>query len=447
MSRTYCHAPCCAGLPRQENRVREAQGGAPRDGRGDRCRDDPGALVRGFEAEAFVIPTGSMAPTLMGRHKEITCPQCGFVYAVNASDEVEGVGAGEHPQPAGPLGHLRQLPVPGRVDDAPSFKGDRILVMKFPYDLPFLPGSSPPAAVGCRGLSLPRGARGQLHQAARRPARRGAEHLLWRRIPQAAGKQGISARPEAARAPAGDADDGLRRRPSSGGAEETPRVAALDPSTTRAGWTEVEPGRLQGTSSSHPPTQGQDAATWSELRYRNLVPDPEQWEAVDRRPRVAPRPPRADLITDFYSYNTNLTAESSSLVDYPRDDQGAAWMQPQWVGDLSISARLNGDVSNGRVRLELVEGGVVNHCLIDLATGKATLSHDETVIGEQSCRINGPGTYEVSFANVDERLTLVVDGRGVFGDGVTYEGSEKHPAPTAADLAPVAIAAKGARSR
>src|SRR6187431_1449426 len=48
-------------------------------------------LVRGFEAEAFVIPTGSMAPTLMGRHKEIACPQCGYVYKVNASEEVEGV--------------------------------------------------------------------------------------------------------------------------------------------------------------------------------------------------------------------------------------------------------------------------------------------------------------------------------------------------------------------
>src|SRR6478752_4853853 len=46
-------------------------------------------FIRGFEAEAFVIPTGSMAPTLMGRHKEITCPQCGHVYAVNASDEAE----------------------------------------------------------------------------------------------------------------------------------------------------------------------------------------------------------------------------------------------------------------------------------------------------------------------------------------------------------------------
>src|SRR3954471_20629497 len=47
-------------------------------------------LVRGFEAEAFVIPTGSMAPTLMGRHKEIACPQCGTLYAVNASEEADG---------------------------------------------------------------------------------------------------------------------------------------------------------------------------------------------------------------------------------------------------------------------------------------------------------------------------------------------------------------------
>ena len=33
-------------------------------------------------AEAFVIPTGSMAPTLMGRHKEVVCPSCGYTYAI-----------------------------------------------------------------------------------------------------------------------------------------------------------------------------------------------------------------------------------------------------------------------------------------------------------------------------------------------------------------------------
>src|SRR6476659_5463063 len=33
-------------------------------------------LFRTFVAEAFVIPTGSMATTLMGRHKDVQCPNC-----------------------------------------------------------------------------------------------------------------------------------------------------------------------------------------------------------------------------------------------------------------------------------------------------------------------------------------------------------------------------------
>ena len=50
-------------------------------------------LFRTFEAEAFVIPTGSMAPTLMGRHKDLECPQCGYNFQVSASEEVERDGA------------------------------------------------------------------------------------------------------------------------------------------------------------------------------------------------------------------------------------------------------------------------------------------------------------------------------------------------------------------
>ncbi len=35
-------------------------------------------LVRTFSAEAYVVPTGSMAPTLLGLHREIACPNCRF---------------------------------------------------------------------------------------------------------------------------------------------------------------------------------------------------------------------------------------------------------------------------------------------------------------------------------------------------------------------------------
>jgi hypothetical protein len=46
-------------------------------------------LFKTFEAEAFVIPTGSMAPTLMGRHKDVACPQCGYRYRAQRRDEAD----------------------------------------------------------------------------------------------------------------------------------------------------------------------------------------------------------------------------------------------------------------------------------------------------------------------------------------------------------------------
>src|SRR5439155_8660149 len=46
-------------------------------------------LLKSFTAEAFVIPTGSIAETLWGYQKLVTCPQCGFEFPVNCSQEVE----------------------------------------------------------------------------------------------------------------------------------------------------------------------------------------------------------------------------------------------------------------------------------------------------------------------------------------------------------------------
>lgn len=44
--------------------------------------------------ETFIIPTGSMAETLLGYHKQITCPHCGLTFAVNASGEAELIDSG-----------------------------------------------------------------------------------------------------------------------------------------------------------------------------------------------------------------------------------------------------------------------------------------------------------------------------------------------------------------
>src|SRR5262249_11194119 len=46
-------------------------------------------LLKSFVAEAFVIPTGSMATTLWGYQSVIECPECHYTFPINADGQVE----------------------------------------------------------------------------------------------------------------------------------------------------------------------------------------------------------------------------------------------------------------------------------------------------------------------------------------------------------------------
>jgi signal peptidase I len=106
-------------------------------------------LFRTFEAEAFVIPTGSMAPTLQGRHKDLQCEKCGHRIRSSASDEEkamemamqgrfgsDGVARAQVVDVTCPICRYRTSVDP-QTDGGrqyPSYNGDRIIVAKFPYD-------------------------------------------------------------------------------------------------------------------------------------------------------------------------------------------------------------------------------------------------------------------------------------------------------------------------
>ena len=110
-------------------------------------------IFRCFVVEAFVIPTGSMAPTLMGAHMVFDCPDCGYGYTVSyrdgdrnsmfvpdrarvqvTADRTEArVMAIFCPNCGYRLPRVNQEDPDQSATEPPVRYGDRILVMKYAY--------------------------------------------------------------------------------------------------------------------------------------------------------------------------------------------------------------------------------------------------------------------------------------------------------------------------
>lgn len=91
---------------------------------------------RGFVTEGFVIPTGSMAPTLNGRHVRLVAPVTGTHYAVGLNLNQNKVNGPEMSDPMLGPGY-RGTGANGAANRARM--GDRILVLKGLYPF-FMPG-------------------------------------------------------------------------------------------------------------------------------------------------------------------------------------------------------------------------------------------------------------------------------------------------------------------
>jgi len=82
-------------------------------------------LFRTFAAEAYIVPTGSMAPTLLGLHKEVSCSNCRFRFVLGMDEQGRSARA--------------VCPNCGQVElDSSSAivsNGDRLLVQKYLFDV------------------------------------------------------------------------------------------------------------------------------------------------------------------------------------------------------------------------------------------------------------------------------------------------------------------------
>src|SRR4051812_12408203 len=101
-------------------------------------------IFRGFVVEAFVIPTGSMAPTLLGAHMRFVCDDCGYQFEMNFSAPGARDDDLKIPDEAGAkpdrtvvcpnCGYMLPASEPRTPAYNPLVRyGDRILVLKYLY--------------------------------------------------------------------------------------------------------------------------------------------------------------------------------------------------------------------------------------------------------------------------------------------------------------------------
>ncbi len=393
-------------------------------------------LFRTFIAEAFVIPTGSMAPTLFGRHKDVVCVQCGHEYEVGASVEMNDEGNVL-------LGRITQAVCPNcrfraSIKELPVFKGDRILVNKFPYELGrperwdvcvFKFPEDPERNYIKRMIGLPgetlRISRGDVFA---RPRNAADFRILRKDDPDKQLAIQIVVADDT-HPPKKLLEKGWPERWA--GMQPTGGPGAID------GWTAAEDGLTADAQQRAYRVKGLD---WSWLRFRNFVPLPLDWDSV--REGLPPTPnPLPQLVTDHYAYNTF--------------DAGHSDRNLFWVGDLTVSGQMTvSDISgtDAALLLELVEGVRRYRCQIDLKSGTATLTHTDDLnpegppvtLGSAPTAVKQAGTYRFDFANVDDRLCLWINGSLIpFGTAAEYRPAAL-PDPRDGDLTPVGLAARGA---
>lgn len=406
-------------------------------------------MFRTFIAEAFVIPTGSMAPTLFGRNKDVVCSLCHYPYQVGASEELNDGGYLYQRFDDSICPNCRNK---NRIRDLSVFKGDRILVNKFTYQIGdpdrwdvivFRYPEDPQKNYIKRLVGLPgetiRISRGDVYA---RQGNQGDFQILRKQDPN---KQKVLQQIVY------DDRYAPREQLAKGWPERWSAMSRTDGTEALNGWGPDKTSWRQDPIARSFSIESSDDAKW--IRYQHLVPERDDWpkSAGGNDPSEAHRP---QLITDFCGYNSFSMDGGSN-----RDDDKF------WVGDLTLNCTV--DITsvkdaNSELVLELVEGIRRYQCRINATTGQATLLRNDDLAADTNVidvkmataatPVRGSGKYRLTFANVDDRLCLWVNsswrGSGLipFGAGAEYLPPE-NKYPQQADLAPVGVAAKGVSAK
>jgi signal peptidase I len=450
-------------------------------------------LLKSFAAEAFVIPTGSMAETLWGYQKVVECKSCGHKFPVNCSDEVDpSDGEFAHvfacicPNCLQPLhfddtppevlqNYLSQNHNSVAIRDPGWSSGDRVLVAKFLYSLlendpdrldvvvfkypgdGSFPRSGPQKnhtpmnyikrLVGLSGESIAI-FRGKLYVL---PPDKGLEYddyktatpeqrkMLWQRR-----HMHINEKEAIDRFRQGDSFRILRKDPRNILAMMRPVYDDTHPPIDSEGkslpprWAPREEGAWASFPAEHSfrhPSGSGDQTDW--LPYRHST---RRWGG------------KPGLITDVMGYNSGFSyyiPPADSRRDFARLKKDRLPGE-NWASDLILEGEVTPDKAEGKLMLELSKGVDRFRAVWDLPAQTCTLFRltpggREDELASKPSALKPGSSHRLRFANVDERLTVWVDNNLLFGDGVVYPpAKEGGPRPDNDLERPASIGAQGA---
>lgn len=407
-------------------------------------------MFRTFEAEAFIIPTGSMAPALQGQHMDIVCSQCGYEYRTGSSYDSSNTPADRRRSVSATFCPICQyeMMMDRSNPDHRSFNGDRILVNKFVYDftapkrfdvivfknpnngkqnyikrLIGLPNDKLLIENGDVFNMLPQGDGGWLREIIRKPAEK-----LRVMLQLVHDNHFYGEKLRAVQWPA-------RWQPWTNKQESHWELIEAE-----GHWVYLNDGKASKVD-------------W--LSYRHVRPRSDDWPEIEalKLPDWV-KDFRGQLITDYYEYNDKIYRGVGGSPPFADRNPGF-----HWVGDLASEVEIEVQSDSGEIYLRAVEGGAKFDFAIDVSTGDVTVTcSDQTVrFGDQATsatgrsNLKGAGRYKILFANADDRVYLWVNNRLVEFDHPAYtrtspvlpQWSEDDPG----DAEPLAVGVRNADVR
>jgi signal peptidase I len=425
-------------------------------------------LLKTFVAEAFVIPTGSMAETLLGYQKESTCPECGLSFPVNCSSEVDPQSGPPVPVIGCTCPNCRFKEIWQEVDarnqvlhtfrEPPAWRsGDRVLVSKFPFDnghfgaagqpnrfdvivfkYPMEPQKGPtPMNYIKRLCGLPGETiaifNGDLYVLPpgilTYPEERDPNHPdQIRKHPRPADPKDLWEKEytyfyddDAVRLfhegkftilrKTPDLILAMRRLVYDNDHQAKDLVGKVKPRwQDRGGW--------PATDASAPKAfrhQADDDQQTHWLRYQHIIVE----RARPLGPQDDHRDEKPQLIRNYMGYNTGELAGG----------RPGHQVDTNWVGDLILECTANVEATQGDLTLELSKGADRFQARFDLKAGTVSLwrltGGEAQEMAKPVSGISKAGSYSLRFANVDSRLTLWVDGRFPFQSSTDGEGRKE----------------------